>query len=664
MDDNKYIPKFYRNLFIIYYIINFIILIGISLFILFLFLNPYLLRDNNIDKYRNNYCNNESNKHHDLLCTNKFFNYKKSKFIWITIDGTATDQLVELHNLEKYKITTSFLNNGKYNKYTNMLYESMMTGKFNKNLVGKEMKYDNFISQIIEANYKINFIGWTTPIITLSGKNLSNKFYNKINNDDHEILVFNSFCNMTDLFPFLRVDFVDYQKTESDNKINKNLEKRIIDLINKVRDDDYYLLKNISKNIFFEELDNIFIKVPKILLDINITECLIKNFKWNNEENISIIYYSTELDSFNHFYGKNHIYSLLNAYITEKMIINIMKWIDVHPDYALIFNSDHGGQHFYGEDTVRNHGENFPGNEGIFYIYTNDFKNNYTKLKMNERYINILDESVLMPEILVNVNIPLESEGIPYQLINDEIFAYSSLKRKEIQLIELIKAYNKDNKNEDFQKILNQLNISFNKIDEIKYKYFNKENITLMKELKEINKNNFDRLINQQNLLNELIEANNHSKISIIITIIIIFIIIIKAIFEFSLMLKLLINIYFNSLSCLQKLFLILFSVFYLYIIELLFLFFSDSSEVLQFFTQLYIFVTCFILLIMKIYISNQNISNLKIEKKIYNYFLLLFGFLFFQVFSEYSYSYNSIKSFFSRYKPQLLLNIFFYILY
>ena len=661
MDYTKDIPNPYRIIFIIYYIINFIVLIGITLLIVFLFINPYLLRGKNINKYSNTYCNNESNKHHDLLCTNKFFNYKKSKFIWISIDGTATDQLVELHNLEKYKITTSFLNSGKYNKYTNMIYESMMTGKYNKNLVGKEMKSDNFIRQIIQANYKVSYKGWTLPIATLAGKDLTNKFYNKIkDNDDHEILVFNSFCNMTDFFPFLKRDFVKYQKIEPNNKINKILENKIINLINKVRDDDYFLLKNISKNIFFEELDNIFNEVPNILLDINITECLIKNFKWNNEENISIIYDSTELDTFNHYYGKNHIYPLLNAYITEKMIINIMKWIDEHPDYALIFNSDHGGQHFYGEDILRNHGENFPGNEGVFYIYTNDFKNNYNKLKMNERYINVLDESVLMSEILININIPLESEGIPYQLNNDEIFAYSSLKRKEIQLIELIKTFDKNKKNKDLQKILNELNISFNQIDEIKDKYFNKENTNLMKELKEINKNNLERLINQQNKINELIEEKNYSNINIIITVILTVIIFIKAMFELFFLIKLFINIYFNSLSRVQKFFLILFLLFYLYIIEFLFLFFSISSKMLQFFIQLYIFITCIILLLMKIFISNKNISNLKLENEIYNYFLLLFIFLFFQIFSEYSYSYNSIKSFFSRYKAQLLLNIFF----
>ena len=83
------------------------------------------------------------------------------------------------------------------------------------------------------------------------------------------------------------------------------------------------------------------------------------------------------------------MYSLLQAYIAEKMIMNLMNWIDEHPDYALIINSDHGGQHFYGEDIIRNHGEDFPGNEGIFFIYTKEFKDNYDELKMNERYINI-----------------------------------------------------------------------------------------------------------------------------------------------------------------------------------------------------------------------------------------------------------------------------------
>ena len=203
MDDNKKIPNFYHSIFIVYFIINFFIILGITLFILFLLLNPYLLKGKNLNEYTNDYCNDKNNLHYDLLCTNKYFNYKKSKFIWVTIDGTATDQLADLHNLEKYNITTSFLNIGNYNKYTNMLYESMMTGKYNKNIIGSNIKYDNFIKQVIKAGYKVSYIGWTYPIPGLIGDNLTNLFYEKHIDDGHEILAFNSFCNMTNLFPFL-----------------------------------------------------------------------------------------------------------------------------------------------------------------------------------------------------------------------------------------------------------------------------------------------------------------------------------------------------------------------------------------------------------------------------------------------------------------------------
>ena len=202
MDDNKIVTKYYHTIFIIYYIINLLILIGISLLLLFLFQDPYLLRGKYVNKYSNDYCQNENNLHYDLLCNNTYFNYKKSKFIWITIDGLATDQLVDLHNFEKYKITTSFLTMGKYNKYTNMLYESMMTGKYNKNLFGSQIKYDNFINQLIKSNYKISYRGWTFPIPGLIGDELSNKFYEKNIDNGHEILAFNSFCNMTDFFLF------------------------------------------------------------------------------------------------------------------------------------------------------------------------------------------------------------------------------------------------------------------------------------------------------------------------------------------------------------------------------------------------------------------------------------------------------------------------------
>ena len=44
-------------------------------------------------------------------------------------------------------------------------------------------------------------------------------------------------------------------------------------------------------------------------------------------------------------------------YITEKMIEKLIESIDMNDDYVLIVSSDHGGQEFFGEDALRNHGE-------------------------------------------------------------------------------------------------------------------------------------------------------------------------------------------------------------------------------------------------------------------------------------------------------------------
>ena len=128
-------------------------------------------------------------------------------------------------------------------------------------------------------------------------------------------------------------------------------------------------------------------------------------------------------------------------YITEKMIERIMEWIDTHEDYALIVTADHGGQEFYGEDSLRNHGEDNPGNEAIFFIYTKELKDNYDELKMGERYIYMSDESTIIPQILSNINIPIFSRGFPQQIIDNDINNFISLKMKEIQLIKLIQRY-------------------------------------------------------------------------------------------------------------------------------------------------------------------------------------------------------------------------------
>ena len=670
MEIRKHNFKNNEIIFIILFIINFIISIGIAIFIPFLLIYPRLLNGKNLNEYQNDYCTNITNDYYDLLCTNKYFkhNYKKTKFIWILTDGIATDQLVNLKNLEKYNITTSFLNIGNYIKYTNGLHETIISGKYNKNYFGSKINYDNILQQAKNAGYKINYRGWSTPIPGIIGDdskdvNNNNFFNKKYIIDEYEELAFSSFCNITNPFPFLKLDFEKYQESDKE-KVNDELKKKIIEIIDKFRDYDYYLLKNTSKFLLFEELDKLFEENPIDLFSVNIDECLKKSFGWeNNNENISILYYTTEVDHSNHLFGKNHIYTMLQVYIVEKMILKLMKWIDSHGDYALIINSDHGGQYFYSEDTTRMHGEDFHGNEGILFIYIKEFKDYFDNLKMNERYIDVLDENAIIAQILTNISIPLESKGIPYQLINDDIYAFSSLKMKEIQLKKLIESYSGKYKkhNNELSLILNELdnkdiNIIINEYIEI----YNKIGKDKKKEFKNLIKNNLDTLINQQKIIMGVIKKNIATNINIYITIIVFIVLISKNIFELYFLFKLIINKYFNYYTKSTKFFLIFFTVFYLFILEFISLFFFNTTIKLQLFSQLYLFITIIIMIIIFCIIKNNNLFNTKTIKNIYYYIIMISGYLFFQVISTYSYSFLAIKQFFSRYYTQLFLNIFF----
>jgi hypothetical protein len=471
---NNSSSKRYGKLFTIISILNFVAIIFTIIFLLIFLFQPNSFKGNNINEYSNDYCLNKTNEYYEFLCTNKYYknlSIKKSKFIWILTDGTAADQLTSLGNLEKYKIASSFLVEGDdiVYKHTNELHEALITGKHNRNIKGKEINYDNIIQQMVKAGYKINYRGWGLPIPDIIGDKKDevkkNKtFHKKFIDDDHEILAFSSFCNITNPFPFLNVSNDKYQNPTPNNVVTKNLLDKINGIVG---NKSTHLYNHESKLELYEELDELFKEYPIDLFTVNIGDCLTKSFDWNAQDDISIIYYTTEVDHFNHLYGKNYINTVLQMYITEKMIERIMDWIDVNEDYVLIVSSDHGGQKFFGEDSLINHGEDVPGNEAIFFVYSKELKDHYDELKMRERYINIIDENEIIAQVLERVSIPINSRGFPLKLINSDINHFISLKMKELQLIQLIEKYlEKYNKYESSLKdTLSSLKVNFSKTD-------------------------------------------------------------------------------------------------------------------------------------------------------------------------------------------------------
>ena len=533
----------HNKLFLFTSILNFIIIIITVIFLILCLLKPNSFQGKNINEYSNDYCQNKENEYYDFLCTNKYYKYniKKSKFIWVITDGTAADQIILLRNYEKYKIGTSFLVEGDdiTYKHTNELHEALITGKHNRNYKGKEINYDNIIQQLVDSGYKINYRGWNLPIPNIIGDKIDgikeNKiFYKKFIDNDKEVTAFSSFCNITNPFPFIKFPFDKYQNPTPNNEVDDELLNKIKDLVNKK---ESHLYDKDSKLELYEELDELFKKYPIDLFSVNIDDCLKKSFDWNEKENISILYYTTEVDHFNHLMGKTHINNVLQMYITEKMLEKIIEWIDEHDDYALIITADHGGQEFYGEDTLRNHGEDISGNEAIFMLYSKELKDHYNELKVRERYIHINDESDIIPQILSDINIPINSRGFPKKIINDDINEFISLKMKEIQLIKLMEKYIEkyDKYEKDFKNILNELKRNFSSINSTINEYINdnKEiNSNKTEDFKNILKDYKNELISKQEKIIKILKKNNKITRNIILFIFIFIFIVIKFIIE------------------------------------------------------------------------------------------------------------------------------------
>ena len=155
-------------------------------------------------------------------------------------------------------------------------------------------------------------------------------------------------------------------------------------------------------------------------------------------------------------------------YLTEKILIRLLDWCYDHPDYAFFYATDHGGQDFFGEDNIINHGGNQEGNEAGFFTYSRKFVDEYQKLKLNDKIVSLYDFSTLIGQLIEGGIVPLESLGVPYPLANDSIFFISSVKAKGQQLMNYIDIVcNKYPKNKNILKNLNDTMFDiYNKSDE------------------------------------------------------------------------------------------------------------------------------------------------------------------------------------------------------
>ena len=393
------------------FIIHVIIIVIYMLFSILFILNQDLFKGFSMDGLHNDYCLTFPS---DIICSNKF---KKNKFIYILIDGAAYDQLYELREKrDKYNITRIFRGVTSDYKQSAVNHQIMFSGKKNRNFIGRPIKEDNLFYNLFKTGIKYTYRG-----IKLILYNLVGKLFYKYKITPTEIHSMDTMCDFA-----LNVE--DAWTKE---------------FFKKIADDSGEFKSGFDKEYLYSQLDKHFEKELNIFNERGendfISNCFKKNFYWTGNE--SIIYYGNKIDHINHNFHKHHVRVMAQIYVTEKILIRLLDWCYDHPDYAFFYATDHGGQEFFGEDNIINHGGNEDGNEAAFFAYTRDLADNYEKYKLDDKIISLYDFSTLISQMMEGGVVPLESLGVPYPMGNDDLFKITSVKAKGQQLIKYIELY-------------------------------------------------------------------------------------------------------------------------------------------------------------------------------------------------------------------------------
>ena len=423
----------------------------IFIFILFkLFIKPEQLLGYNFNLISNDYCqkyNSTMNNLEKLACDNI---YKKDKFIWVQIDGIANDQLHEINNLNESKIIHFKILKLTGYKKSPRCHEIQLTGHPSRNIPFFPIKKDNLLLQMKNISMPINFIGAYSPLYRII--NHLNLFKYAKTYNIPENYSFHFLCDNIDIPLFLTDEFDNVLIEKFSDSIGKVKEK----YLNQYPFPLYEFMKNYLN---FDVVD--------------IENCIpFKNF-YENRENL--LYFTTN-DNLNHNNFKHHFSTYKNLFVIESMFKKLLNFIDNNPEYILISGSDHGGQSFYGEDNIMNHGSNEFNNYPFHFFYTKELKDKYDEWKIGKQTIPVEKIAVTIPQLIKGINIPLEAIEFPLIIGDDPIFRIAACKSKEFQLRSLMEKYiNKYPKNKNiFDDIILKLNNSeyVKNTDEIK---FNKE---------------------------------------------------------------------------------------------------------------------------------------------------------------------------------------------
>ena len=409
------------------FILNFVFFLFITLLGVMCYANPNIFGSKSLGKYMNKFCKNPSNLENPI-CHNEF---KKKKFILLLVDGGAFESVEFAFNPQKHNLSKVFINYETEFKVTGANFETMFTGKFSRNYKYRRFALDNFFFQLKEANYNLTYLGDVNPMFTFLGREKSPELNSyRISVED---VALSNICN--DSYN-IQDEWVQKFLRENSNEIG---------------------ILQISKKQLYEKLDEYF--KNSTFKKLNMTECLYREFDLKNVgEKFGLIYYTTVIDHETHKYTKNHYQTMAQVYSLDSYLDKFYEFINENPEFALIIASDHGGNTFSGDDELISHGYNYPGNEGIFIIYTKELNNK--KKERNIENINRYHYASTMPMIIDGINIPLECTEMPLTLADSLFWEKTSVNMKIAQMNEYFNAASEifPGMKKEFKKIIEKFN--------------------------------------------------------------------------------------------------------------------------------------------------------------------------------------------------------------
>lgn len=397
------------------FVVNCFLILGFIGFSALIILDPDFMSGVTLEEYTNDFCSSinitDVNDALSLVCDNKF---KKEKFVWILLDGLAYDQLYMIPDRVE-KLSTFYKIKSNEYKQSASLHESILSGKFSRNYPAKKIKVDHIFKQTKQAGIPVFYKGSAFPVFYLLGRENNDDVLESFELKRPEAFALNSFC------PYAVNDLHDGYPTQ--------LKKDITD------GPKGHLLPGYDKKYLYDKFNEHYKSNMEKMIN-TFDQCL--NLALDNKKK-SYAYYTMRIDHLNHSYDKKYIGTIIDVYGIETTILGLHRWADEHPEYAIILSSDHGGQPYNGQDNICNHGCDLDGNEAILLIYTKELGEEKYRLPTRKMWIN--DVSPTIAQVLKNVNIPLEAQGVPREIGDDNILRYSALKSKEIQLIQYITKY-------------------------------------------------------------------------------------------------------------------------------------------------------------------------------------------------------------------------------